>query len=566
MTNHEIAQHFSLLAKLTEIHGGNSFKAKSYANTAFTIDKLREEITGLPEEALYKAPGIGQSAVEKIRELLETGQMEALTELLAATPEGILEMMRIKGLGPKKIAVIWKELGVETIGELEYACAENRLAALKGFGPKTQETLCRQIEFYRQNEGLHLWASVEPLAHTLLAQLQKAFPKNQFALTGELRRQLEIVAFIEILCDLEQDDLLRGYEHLEGVSFDTIPLNQLTVRLPNQPALRFHFASPGQFYKQLFLTTGSEEFVAAFLEQYHLPDEPQSETEIFRENRLDYIEPALRETAGMLERAASRQLPLLIQHKDIRGIIHSHSTYSDGAHTLEEMARGARDQGFEYLVISDHSQAAQYAGGLSPERIRAQHQEIDALNEQLAPFKIFKSIEADILGDGSLDYNAQVLSSMDLVIASVHSNLQMSLERAMDRVLTAVRNPFTTILGHMTGRLLLSRAGYPLDHKKVIDACAAYDVAIEINAHPRRLDIDWRWIEYALEKGVLLSINPDAHSIAGFADTYYGVMIGQKGGLTARQNLSSFSRSEFESFLLRYRAKVDQINHAERSL
>lgn len=558
MTNHDIAAHFSLLAKLTEIHGGNAFKAKSYANTAFAIDKLPQEITDLPEEVLHKTPGIGQSAAEKIKELLEEGQMQALTELLAETPAGILEMLKIKGLGPKKIAVIWKELGVETIGELEYACNENRLATLKGFGAKTQETLCRQLAFYRQSQGWQLWSHAEPLANTLLAQLKKQFPKHQFALTGAIRRQVEIVEFIEILCRLEQDNLMRGYQALEGVTFETTPVSQLTVRIPGQPALKFHFADAAQFHRRLFLTTGSPAFMDAFMEKYFLPETPESEADIFSENNLDFIAPALRETAGILQQAACKQLPLLIQRKDIRGIIHSHSTYSDGANTLSEMARGAMDQGFEYLVISDHSQAAFYAGGLTPQRILEQHQEIDALNQQLAPFKIFKSIEADILGDGSLDYNSEVLHSMDLVIASVHSNLNMDLERAMDRILAAVRNPYTTILGHMTGRLLLSREGYPLDHKKVIDACAAHDVAIEINANPRRLDIDWRWVAYALEKGVLLSINPDAHSVAGFSDIYYGVLTGQKGGLTAQENLSSFSLAEFESFLEKYKAKRER--------
>jgi DNA polymerase (family 10) len=224
-------------------------------------------------------------------------------------------------------------------------------------------------------------------------------------------------------------------------------------------------------------------------------------------------------------------------------------------HTLEEMARAAKDKGYEYLVISDHSQTAVYAEGLKPEKVAAQHQEIDRLNALLAPFKIFKSIESDILGDGSLDYSNQVLGTFDMVIASVHSNLKMTQEKAMDRVLTAIRNPYTTVLGHPTGRLLLSRKGYPLDHKLVIDTCAAHNVAIEINAHPKRLDIDWRWVRYAMERGVLLSINPDAHSIDGYKDTYYGVMVAQKGGLSAARNLSSFSLVQLEAHLAEQRLK-----------
>jgi DNA polymerase (family 10) len=245
----------------------------------------------------------------------------------------------------------------------------------------------------------------------------------------------------------------------------------------------------------------------------------------------------------------------VIQPNEIKGIIHSHSTWSDGSNTIEDMAKAAQGKGFEYLVISDHSQSAYYANGLSPERIAAQHREVDALNEKLAPFKIFKSIEADILSDGSLDYNDTILRTFDLVIASVHSNLKMTQEKAMDRLLNAIRNPYTTILGHPTGRLLLSREGYPIDHKAIIDACAEHKVVVEINAHPRRLDIDWKWIEYAMEKGVLLSIDPDAHTINGYHDVYYGVLAAQKGGLTAAHNLSSHSLTAFEAFLAQYNKK-----------
>jgi len=239
----------------------------------------------------------------------------------------------------------------------------------------------------------------------------------------------------------------------------------------------------------------------------------------------------------------------LIQPGDIRGIIHSHSQWSDGVHTVEDMAKACIDQGYEYLVISDHSKSAAYANGLTEERIREQHRYIDELNEKFKPFKIFKSIECDILGDGALDYSNNVLSTFDLVIASVHSNLKMTEDKAMMRLLNAIRNPYTTILGHMTGRLLLSRPGYPVDHVTIIDACLENQVVIELNAHPRRLDMDWRWIDYAIEKGVLISIDPDAHSIDGY-DCRYGVLAAQKGGLTKQFNLSSYSLQQFEEYIL----------------
>ncbi len=549
MNNYQIADHFSLLSKLMDIHGENSFKSKSYSSAAFNIERLPGEISGMDDAELFSIRGIGDATGKKIRVLLATGKLPQLEDLLAITPQGILDMLQIKGIGPKKIAIIWKELGAESLGELEYACNENRLVALKGFGAKTQESILQNIAYFQQNLGFHLWSEAEVVGNNLLQQFTKNLPKQLFSLTGDIRRQSETLEFVELVTDFNKDKLAKIFDAVPGTIVEEEPNDRLMVKMPNQPRVRFHLTDTGHFIHTLFMTTGSSEFLDAFLKGYTIPDAPNSEEEIFAANGLAYIQPMLRETADILDKAKNDTLSELIQPADIKGIIHSHSTWSDGVHTIEQMAKAAIASGHEYLVISDHSQTAFYAGGLKPEQIAAQHQEVDELNAKLAPFKIFKSIESDILSDGSLDYNEQVLNSFDLVIASVHSNLKMSLEKAMERVLTAVRNPYTTILGHPTGRLLLSRKGYPLDHKKVIDTCAEHNVVIEINAHPRRLDIDWRWIEYAIEKGVLLSIDPDAHSVDGFRDTYYGVKIAQKGGLTAKNNLSSFSLVEFEEFL-----------------
>jgi DNA polymerase (family 10) len=363
------------------------------------------------------------------------------------------------------------------------------------------------------------------------------------------------VEFVEIVADLAKEEMIREFQNIPDTVIEEEPNQRLLVQPPGHPRIRIHLSGTARFYHTLFMTTGSDEFLSAFLTKYKVADEPASEEDIFTSNGIAWIPPMLRETASILEKAAANSLNELITAKDIRGIIHSHSTWSDGLNTIEQMAKEAIKQGLEYLVISDHSQSAYYAKGLKPEQVAAQHQEIDALNAKLAPFKIFKSIESDILGDGSLDYNDSVLSTFDIVIASVHSNLKMSQEKAMERVLTAIRNPYTAILGHPTGRLLLSRKGYPLDHKLLIEECARHKVVIEINAHPRRLDLDWRWIEYAMECGVLLSVNPDAHSVDGFRDTYYGVMAAQKGGLTPQFNLSSYTRQQFEDFIVAYREK-----------
>jgi len=554
MTNYEIADHFSLLSKLMDIHGENSFKTKSYAIAAFNIEKLPKEISEMDDAELFSMKGIGDATGQKIKELQTTGKLPALENILAVTPAGILEMMEIKGIGPKKIAVIWKEMGIESVGELEYACNENRLVAYKGFGAKTQESILQSIQYIKKNQGFHLWAEVEKVANVLMQQLQQKFANNLFSFAGDFRRQLDVLECIDIVTDTDRTALIAYIQSITGSEITEEPLI-LSVKVPGSPIIKFHLADTANFYNRLFIITGSVEFVEDFIERYTLAATPESEEAIFTSNNLAYIPPAMRESDSILDKAASNILPLLIQPNDIKAIIHSHSTWSDGTNSIEQMAKAAIDMGLEYMVISDHSQSAFYANGLKPDRIAAQHQEIDALNEKLKPFKIFKSIEVDILNDGSLDYSNDVLKTLDIVIASVHSNLKMSEEKAMNRVLTAVRNPYTTILGHPTGRLLLSRAGYPLDHKVLIDTCAEHNVVIEINAHPRRLDIDWRWIAYAIEKGVLLSIDPDAHSTAGYHDTYYGVMVAQKGGLTAKQNLSSFTLAEFEQFLEGYKKK-----------
>jgi DNA polymerase (family 10) len=277
--------------------------------------------------------------------------------------------------------------------------------------------------------------------------------------------------------------------------------------------------------------------------------------DFFSKKQLPYIPPFLREDPESLKRIDSLQIDNIIQKEDIKGIIHSHSTWSDGSHTIEEMAEAAISSGFEYLVISDHSQSAFYAQGLSIDRVLEQHKLIDQLNEKYKPFKIFKSIESDILNDGKLDYPDEILSKFDLVIASVHSNLKMNEEKSMLRLLTAVKNPYTTILGHPTGRLLLSRPGYPIDLESLTDACAKHNVAIELNAHPRRLDLDWRFIETARSKNILISIDPDAHMIEGFDDIKYGVKVAQKAGLQKEENLSSFSLEEMLAFLEKQKEK-----------
>lgn len=543
-----------MLAKIMDLHGENAFKVKTYSIAAYNIEKITQPLVSMDQATLFATKGIGESIGRKIQEIIETGKLQALEDLLEKTPQGVLEILSIKGLGPKKVALIWKEMGIESVGELEYACHENRLAAYKGFGGKTQQSILENIAFINTSKGFHLWADVHEFANAWLQQLKNRFSNARFSLTGDVRRQSITLECIEIITDLTMTEMQAAFQSASSVSIEMNDDNSLIINMLNCPKLKIYFCPKEQYFLKLFQTTGNDGFITSALQQLNDNQFFESEEAIFQSLNIPFVPPYLREYG--IKDIKHIENNDIIQPNSIRGIIHSHSNWSDGLHSIEEMALAAKAQGFEYLVLSDHSQAAYYANGITPERIAAQHQEIDALNLKLAPFKIYKSIEADILNDGQLDYSNNVLAQFDLVIASVHSNLKMTEEKAMQRVLTAIQNPFTSILGHPSGRLLLSRKGYPLDYKTIIDACKMHQVVIEINAHPKRLDLDWTWIKYAQEIGVLLSINPDAHTIEGYKDVFYGVMAAQKGGLLKSNNLSSFTLVEMEAFVARYKEKI----------
>ncbi|HMG67218.1 MAG TPA: helix-hairpin-helix domain-containing protein [Chitinophagaceae bacterium] len=552
MDNGAIADNFSLLSKLMDIHGENSFKSKTYSVAAFNIEKLPMQLHETPREKIFGIKGIGDSVGKKVIEMLDTGELKTLTEYLEKTPAGIIEMLRIKGIGPKKINTIWKELEVESIGELLYACNENRLLLYKGFGEKTQNNIRDSIEFYLQNQGSYLYAQIESYAHEMNEKLAGQFPKNKISFTGAFRRQIEIIDVLEWCVTIDSVDLKKYF--IEN-GFETIEedAEHILFKGKENVKTRFHLTGPSNFWKKLFQTSCSEDFLMGWEKQFSISPEAESEEDIFNSAGVPFIIPALRENDSILSNTKENNWNKIIQVPDVRSVIHSHSNWSDGMNTIEEMANDLIRRGYEFLVISDHSKSAFYANGLTVERIKEQHRYVNELNSKLAPFRIFKSIECDILNDGSLDYSDDILGTFDLVISSIHSNLKMNEEKAMMRLLGAIKNPYTTILGHMTGRLLLSRNGYPVDHKKIIDACAENNVVIELNAHPRRLDIDWRWIDYAIKKNVLISIDPDAHTIKGFNDVKYGVLVAQKGGLTKKQNLSSFTLKEFEDYLEKIR-------------
>lgn len=552
MDNYQIADTFLLLGKLLDIHGENSFKAKSYAVAAFNIEKLPFQLKDISRENIVGIKGIGASTGEKIVELLETGSLNALQEIINKTPAGVIEMLNIKGIGPKKISTIWKEMGIESIGELLYACKENRLKLYKGFGEKTQLNVIETIEFYLHNQGSYLYPQVEAVEPQITAYLEKLFSPGNVFITGSYKRQESIINEIEYVVACNNETVKPKLQSANPPELLEETTDSLLYKLHNGLKLRL-YTGEQLIGKKLFTTTGSADFNDVFFQQFPNINwdniAGDNDKEIFSQAHVNYIPACLRELPFIIARAAKEPLPDLIQFKDMKGIIHAHSNWSDGSNSIEDMAAAAIAKGYEYLVLTDHSKSAFYAQGLTEERIKAQHQCIDELNATYKDFKIFKSIESDILFDGNLDYSNEVLASFDMVIASIHSNLKMTEEKAMQRLMAAIENPYTTVLGHLTGRLLLSRKGYPVDHKKIIDACFANQVVIELNAHPNRLDIDWQHIAYALEKNVLISINPDAHSTEGFNDTRYGVLAAQKAMLTKQQNLSSLGLQAFEIFL-----------------
>jgi DNA polymerase (family 10) len=419
-----------------------------------------------------------------------------------------------------------------------YAINENRLVDLKGFGQKTQATLKEQLEYHMESSDKVLYAHASIIAEEFLSQLSSKWPNHRFSLTGSIYRKVQIINSIDIITDAQEviDQEIKVMNDVvsddKGISYNNIRIN-------------IHHVSPSEFYFEMVKKSCGQEFWQALnikTQAY------ETEAAVFSENELDYIIPEYREDHNV-EHIQQYNGHNIVSNEDIRGCIHNHSTYSDGVNSLSEMVEATISEGYEYLVITDHSKSAFYANGLQVDRLMKQLDEVRAIDQSHNDFRLYSGIESDILNDGSLDYDDDVLSELEVIVASIHSNLKMDIDKATKRLITAIENPFTSILGHPTGRLLLSRKGYPIDYYKIIDACAVNNVAIEINANPLRLDIDWRYVQYAVDKGVLISINPDAHSTKGIKDTTYGVNVARKAGLSKYNCLNAFDAEEFEEWV-----------------
>jgi len=558
LDNKAITQRLKLTVQLMELHDENPFKIRSYQSAINTIDRIGLDLKKMDVEKLQEIKGIGKNIAEAIAAIAKTNSHPLLDDLMRRTPEGLLEVLQLKGLGPKKIKVLWKELEVTSLHQLREACQSGKVALLKGFGERTQQAIMQAMEFAAANTGKWLYAEVEASAAALLSELEQKFAPGKASIIGEFARNIEIIEQLEYLVETPDGKADFGpVNRIEALSQD------LKISSPFKWRGRFggldlkviiHFARPDQYIREKLLRTAGKAHLLATVQEdqslavFFKTGSFTSEAQAYEAAGLNYVPPELREGQFEIPLAREGKLPRLLEFGDLKGPLHNHSTYSDGKHNLREMAEYCISLGYEYLGMADHSQSAIYAGGLDIDKVMQQQEEIRKLNSELAPFRIFAGIESDILGDGSLDYPEHVLETFDFVVASVHSSLGMDRQKATARLLNAIKNPFTTILGHPTARLLLRRDGYPLDHQTVIDACADHQVVIEINANPRRLDLDWRWVHYALEKGVTLSINPDAHEKGAFRHMKYGVLVGRKGGLTKEKTLNALSREELEVY------------------
>ena len=541
MTNKEIAKQFDLLASIMELLEENAFKIRTYQNAYLGLRKWDIPLKNMSIEEMSAIPGVGKSSAEKIQEALQNGEIQALSAIKEKVPSGVVEMLKINGLGPKKVRQIWKELGIESVVELLYACNENRLIEVKGFGLKTQQELTQKINFYLQSQGQFLYANLDKLESTVFLAFENPF----WTRVGLFGRQLPVLNQMEYLTS-EIPVVKRDQSEITLVKVDG---NRWSFECQGIPIITY-VVDGDDFEKVKWEMSASEEFLSFTQKDLTNIDwaDIMYDKSIFEILKKPYVPVECREPYILDQWDDFNSLDL-ITPRDIKGIVHNHSTWSDGIHTLEEMAMECRRLDYSYFVISDHSKSAGYANGLSAERLFQQWEEIDFLNKKMEPFKTYKGIESDILVDGRLDYEDEILKQFDLVVASVHSVLNMDEEKATQRLITAIENPYTRILGHPTGRLLLSRKGYPLDMLKIIDACAANNVVIELNANPYRLDLDWTWIAPAMKKGVMISINPDAHSRGGIQDVNYGVIAARKGGLTKEFCLNAKSQSEWETWL-----------------
>jgi DNA polymerase (family 10) len=535
------------------LRGGNPYRAKAYARAADSLAALVVPLHVLiAEDRLKEIPGVGEAIADIIGKLHKTGLHPSLEKLRKEIPEGVLEMLAVPGLRPEKVLRLYKDLGIGSLAELETAAKDDRIKKAKGLGAALQTKIRQNLAIAKSGRGrLHLHRAAALLANAK-DSIRKARPElKRVTIAGDFRRGCELVGDLTLVAEAPN----------VGKASEPSATDGLRIRLSD----RKHFGAA------LLFATGS----AAHIEQLQARAAEKGmrleadglhkgrtlvagdEAYIYRALGLPFIDPELREGRGEVELALKGKLPKLVTDKDLRGILHCHTDASDGAESLETMAKATRDRGFDYFGVADHSKSAHYAGGLSLEEIAQQHRQADRLNKRFGEdFQILKGIESDILADGSLGYDDEVLERFDFVVASIHGRFKLDRKAQTECLLKAISNPFTTIIGHMTGRQLQRRPGYEIDVEKVLRACAKHDVVVEINAHPWRLDLDWRWHGAALKFGCMMSINPDAHSISELDHMHWGVEMARKGGVPADRVLNAMTLPEITRYLRQKRRSL----------
>lgn len=559
MNNGQIAQVLDEIGQLLEFKDENPFKIRAYHNAARALESLTQDLNELcQQKRLSEIPGIGKALEEKITELVTTGKLAYHEELRKEIPEGVVAMLSIPSFGPKKARVVWKELGITTIDGLRRACEENKVASLKGFGAKTQTKILQGIEFHSKHAGQYLLSDAMPVARRLLAHLSACGNVHRVSIAGSLRRWKETVKDIDLLAASSEpakvrEHFLKAAEIAEVIGSGE---TKTSVRLASGMQVDLRVVSDEQFPYALCYFTGSKEHNVLLrqiaqkqglkVNEYGIYQgskliECKDEPAFYQALGLSFVPPEMRENTGELD---LKKIPQLVELKSLKGIFHTHSTWSDGTADIETMAEKARSMGLRYMGLSDHSKAAAYANGMDASRLAKQMKEIDRLNSQWKDFRILKGLECDILPNGDLDLDPATLARLDFVIGSIHSRFDMAEKEMTERVCKAIANEHFDILGHATGRLLLSREGYKIDLGRVLETARKHNKIVELNAYPNRLDLDWIHCRRAKEMGVMLSINPDAHSTADLANIEYGVATARRAWLEEKDVLNTRNLDE----------------------
>jgi len=552
MTNKAIAKPLKETSALIELTGGNPFRSRAFASAARTIERLEEPVAELLARGeLTGIKGIGKGLASQIEEILAYGSFEVRDDLLGALPPGLLDVLSVKGLGAKKVRALWQQLGVQSLDDLEAAARTGRIAELDGFGAKSQDSIIENVALLRSFEGRRRGADARLQAEHVADGL-KTQGYGQVQIAGEVARGLNEVATISLVA-VSADDMEPQVEGVPLTRSDRDSETLWSGAFADGLSLNILVCTEEQAGRALLEQTGPDGFVEGIAESIG-HSAAATEKELFESAGLPWIAPELRDLPDAAHRLDTLAGWTLVTDADLKGVLHNHSTYSDGAHTLREMSEAVRERGYGYFGICDHSQSLKVANGMTADTVARQQEEIRALNAEFAsdggaPFRVFSGVESDILQDGSLDYPDDVLASFDFIVASVHVGFNMTEAEATDRIVKAVSHPSTSILGHPTGRLILKREGYPVNHEAILQACAEYNVAVELNANPYRLDLDWRWVERARELGVPVSINPDAHSIDQIDLMKWGVVAARKGGLTASECLNAMDAGSFAAWL-----------------